>query len=104
MKDWHMTDKLKTIAKRYVNIFGRIKQIGVFLAIGFLFSNDVQATPTCPAQNFNAFIKAFANDIGIQKAFTHTPLKNTYRDDRIDGAPFKTEFINAVDAQLTPAD
>jgi len=56
---------------------------------GVLSSNTVLAKPACPSQGFNQFIKVFANDELVQKAFTKAPLKviNFYETD------FKQPYI-----------
>lgn len=41
----------------------------------------------CPAQDFDGFLKRFANDIEIQKAFVSTPLQSEYIDPEAQPEP-----------------
>ena len=69
-------------------------------ALCFTSSSVFAKSPAeCPSQNFNTFIKVFANNQSIQQAFSHIPLKSTYRDGRIEGNPFKTEYLGANEVQ-----
>ncbi len=40
---------------------------------------------SCPAADFSVFMRAFSNDVDVQKAFTKSPLKNQRLD--IDAEP-----------------
>ncbi|WP_095093699.1 hypothetical protein [Pseudomonas sp. Irchel 3A5] len=42
---------------------------------------------TCPAQDFDGFLKRFANDIEVQKAFVSTPLQSEYIDPEAQPEP-----------------
>ena len=59
------------------------------LSIGLLMFNTSFAQPVCPSQKFTVFVKVFADDVQIQKAFTKVPLKtiNFYETD------FKKPYI-----------
>lgn len=41
----------------------------------------------CPAQDFDDFLKRFANDIELQKAFVSTPLQSEYIDPEAQPEP-----------------
>ncbi|MGX0954783.1 hypothetical protein AB7M18_000911 [Pseudomonas viridiflava] len=41
----------------------------------------------CPAQDFDGFLKRFANDIEVQKAFVSTPLQSEYIDPEAQPEP-----------------
>lgn len=43
-------------------------------------SQSEQAGIQCPSRDFDPFLKAFANNVKIQKAFTHYPYKATIDD------------------------
>jgi hypothetical protein len=59
-------------------IFFKILTLIVFLIPVISYSK----TTSCPSQNFPKFLKAYQNDISIQKKFTISPLKtNVYYPD-----------------------
>ncbi len=72
---------------------------GLLLIAGLLLGSSVWAKTACPSQNFHVFIKAFANSQVTQQAFSTIPLKNTYRDGRVEGNPFKTEYLGTTEIQ-----
>ena len=39
-------------------------------------AHPASTTPTCPAQTFDIFLMAFANDVAVQKAFVTQPLQS----------------------------
>ena len=41
----------------------------------------------CPSQDFRTFLTAFANDPGVQEAFTRRPLQSDYMDAAADPEP-----------------
>ncbi|WP_349969938.1 hypothetical protein [Pseudomonas caspiana] len=41
----------------------------------------------CPAQDFDGFLKRFANDMEVQKAFVSTPLQSEYIDTEAQPEP-----------------
>ncbi|MCD5970607.1 hypothetical protein [Pseudomonas quasicaspiana] len=41
----------------------------------------------CPAQDFDGFLKRFANDLEVQKAFVSTPLQSEYIDPEAQPEP-----------------
>ncbi|WP_201002246.1 hypothetical protein [Pseudomonas cichorii] len=41
----------------------------------------------CPAQDFDSFLKRFANDIEVQKTFVSTPLQSEYIDPEAQPEP-----------------
>ena len=43
--------------------------------LALILPNSVNAKPLCPSQNFNQFLKAFENNVSIQKRFTKNPLQ-----------------------------
>jgi len=47
------------------------------------------ASPTvaCPSQDFRTFLTAFANDPGVQEAFTRRPLQSDYMDAAAEPEP-----------------
>lgn len=64
----------------------------------------------CPSQDFDVFLKAFANRIEVQKSFTQYPYKTVVDDDaHMDSGPQTFEFsreqvefpVMLGDAQLT---
>ena len=42
---------------------------------------------TCPAQDFDGFLKRFANDIEVQKTFVSTPLQSEFIDPEAQPEP-----------------
>lgn len=64
-----------------------------------MFGAAAQAQPACPSPDFDAFIKAFQEDVALQKAFTARPLESVMIDGNADPEPApKTEMLN--DAQI----
>jgi hypothetical protein len=45
------------------------------------------ATVACPAQDFDSFLKHFANDIAVQKAFVSIPLQSDSIDPEAEPEP-----------------
>ena len=54
----------------------------------------------CPSQNFKVFIKAFSNNVQIQKRFTAFPISVSAIDPTTVDYSFKTKYITRVDAQF----
>jgi hypothetical protein len=48
----------------------------------------------CPSQDFDVFLKAFANSIEVQKSFTQYPYKTVVDDDaHMDSGPETSELV-----------
>ena len=56
-------------------------------------SSDLQIS--CPAADFPAFVRAFSNDVNVQRAFTKYPLKKQWLDP--DPGPEPREVIQDLD-------
>ena len=54
----------------------------------------------CPSQNFKVFIKAFSNNVQIQKRFTAFPISVSAIDPTTADYSFKAQYIKRVDAQF----
>jgi hypothetical protein len=60
-----------------------------------------QAAAACPSPDFSVFLRAFANDVRIQKAFVADPLQHDFIDANADPEPKPvTEMLAARDLQF----
>lgn len=58
------------------------------LGIGILGPAPAGAAgPACPSADIDAFLKAFIDDIAVQRAFTAQPLRNRYIDNTAEPEP-----------------
>ena len=58
-----------------------IHSLIIISGLALILPNTVNAKPLCPSQNFNQFLKAFENNVSIQKRFTKNPLQwRSYTD------------------------
>jgi len=48
---------------------------------------DHSSAVTCPSQDFNTFLQAFANDVRLQKAFVADPLQSDFVDAKAEPEP-----------------
>jgi hypothetical protein len=76
--------------------------ISIIILVCLGLSNvAVAKAPVCPSQNFNVFIKRFAQNTEIQKQFTKTPLRWVeYYDEQYNPKP-KVSYL-ALDALSFP--
>ena len=52
-----------------------------------LQTTDHSSAVTCPSQDFNTFLQAFANDVRLQKAFVADPLQSDFVDATAEPEP-----------------
>ncbi|WP_148650391.1 hypothetical protein [Lysobacter capsici] len=61
-----------------------------------------KATIACPSQDFDAFLKAFADDVEVQKAHTQRPLQSDSVDPNADPEPKQVTAMLDGDALQFP--
>lgn len=59
----------------------------LLLAAGIGAAAPAIAGPACPSTDIDAFLKAFIDDVAVQRAFTAQPLKDQYVDNTAEPEP-----------------
>ncbi|WP_342237257.1 hypothetical protein [Inquilinus sp. OTU3971] len=75
----------------------------LLLAAGIGAAAPVEAAgPACPSADIDAFLKAFIDDVAVQRAFTAQPLRNRYVNSTAEPEPRPVTEMVSEPALLFP--